>query len=403
MMSSRGLAWSILFLAACGGGSKKPKKPEPKEEKVEAPPPETDASRESKRKSAIEAITPPGTNCLPKEIHDENGPQLEIGIVGNDAILCAVDRDPSRALGDIGCWKVDIKGMTANSVPLIYQDPAPQPGHDLPAMTFHGCARGFCSPGKTATGLVHLSWSFDGKKVAMLSGTDVHLFDAESKQHLSTFGIAGDKGVTGTPTAIHFVADSVIVEGGDDPGAWVFKADGTVTGQIMAMGGKEEKPLSLKKGALSVLDDKKVGLADHGMTTFTTYEVETGRRSKAIRKPTKAPCKPAEIEAYWNDGDKVTDKCRDALDKGNEKQWVGATALQGSKSLVFVTKGDKLGSLSIVDPKTLEVKKSVKMEVCGGGADGGGAAAAPAEKEDAPKSRGAQKKDKGGDPQDGGE
>lgn len=400
-MSSRGLAWSILFVAACGGGSKKPKTPEPKQDKVEAPPPETEATRESKRKAAIDAITPPGTNCLPKQIHDDNGLALEIAGVGTDALLCAVDHDPSRLLGDVGCWKVDIKNMTASTVPLVYQDPAPQPGHDVPALVHGGCARGFCSPGKTASGTVHLSWSSDGKKVAMLAGTDVHLFDAESKQHLSTFSIAGDKGVTGTPTAVHFVADSIIVEGGDDPGAWVWKADGTATGQIMAMGGKEEKPLSLKKGALSVLDDKRIGLADHGMTTFTTYEIETGARHKAVRKPTKAPCKPAEIEAYWNDGDKVTDKCRDALDKADNKQWVGATALKGSKSLVFVLKGDKLGSLAIVDPNSLDVKKTLKMEVCGGDA-AGGEASAP-QKEEAPKSRAPQRKEKGGDPQDGGE
>ena len=96
----------------------------------------------------------------------------------------------------------------------------------------------------------------------MLVGTDVHLFDAGTKQHVSTFGIAGDKGVTGTATALHFVADSVIIEGGDDaaPGAWVFKLDGSATGQMMALGGKDEKPLSLRKGSFSVLDPMKVAM-----------------------------------------------------------------------------------------------------------------------------------------------
>jgi hypothetical protein len=279
---------------------------------------------------------------------------------------------------------------------------------------------GYCTPGKNSTALVaHLSWSSDGKKVAMLSGTDIHLFDAASKQHLSTFGIGGDKGVTGTATAIHFVDDSIVVEGGDDnaAGAWVFKADGNPTGPIMALGGKDEKPVNLRKGGFSVLDPKKVGLADHGMSTFTVYEIDSGKRSKAIRKPAKLACKPAEIEAYWADGDKVTDKCKDGLAK-DSSPWVGATAVLGSKSLVFVLKGDRLGELAIVDPKTLnETKKALKMSWCGGESAASETGPTPkgsskamkkeAEKADddkaapPPGSRGAVKK--GGDPQDGGE
>jgi hypothetical protein len=316
--------------------------------------------------------------------------------------------------------------MGNGAVPLVYQDAAPQPGHDVIAKIVDGCARGYCSPGKNASAPVaHLSWNGDGSKVAMLVGTDVHLFDAASKKHLSTFGVAGDKGVTGTPTAVHFVADSIVVEGGEDsaPGAWVFKTDGTATGPIMALGGKDEKQISLRHGSFSVLDPQKVALADHGMDTFTVYEIETGKRTKAVRKPAKLACKPAELDAYWADGDKVTDKCKDSIAKALGA-WVGATAVMGSKSLLFVLKGDRLGELAIVDPKTLaETKKALKMPWCGAEGGGGEGAAsekksvsapapaaraekkAAADKEDeaapAPKSRAPVKK--GGDPEDGGE
>jgi hypothetical protein len=83
---------------------------------------------------------------------------------------------------------------------------------------------------------------------------------------------------------------------------------------------------------------------------------------------------------------------------------------------VFVLKGDRLGELAIVDPKSLvETKKALKMAWCGGGeaaAESPPAAksssrakkaekADEAEKAPAPGSRGPVKK--GGDPQDGGE
>jgi hypothetical protein len=414
--SQLGLVLSCA-LVACGGGNKKPKPVVVEKPVVEKPPAETAASREAKRKAAALAIVPEGSNCLPTALKEPGAPQLELGAVGADAVLCAVDTDPTRLLGDIGCWKVDLKNMGNGTVPLVYQAATPQPGHSINAKIVDGCAAGFCTPGKNASAATAaLSWSTDGKRVAMLVGTDVHLFDADTKQHASTFGVAGDKGVTGTPTAIHFIGDALVVEGGDDgTGAWVFKSDGSATGQIMALGGKDEKALSSKKGSFSVLDPTKVAIADHGMETFTEYEIATGKRTKSVRKPPKLPCKPAEIEAYWADGDKVTDKCKDAIAKA-DGPWIGATAVMGSKSLLFVMKGDRFGELAIVDPKTLvETKKALKMPWCG---EASADAAAPEEKKSAKastkddmggategkaksSSRGAVKK--GGDPEDGGD
>jgi hypothetical protein len=426
MVSQRALA-CVLVLAACGGGEKKVKQPKPEKEVVTKPKVETEADREAKRKAAREAIVPEGSNCLPAALKEPGAPALELAGVGPDAVLCAVDTDASRALGPVGCWKVDLKNMGNGSVPLIAQEAAPQPGHDVVAQIHDGCAMGFCSPGKNAAGpTAHLSWNADGKQVAMLVGTDVHLFDAATKKHVSTFGVTGDKGVTGTPTALHFVGDSVVVEGGDDaPGAWVFKTDGNPTGPIMALGGKDEKQINLKHGSFSVLDANKVALADHGMDTFTVYEIGSGKRTKAVHKPAKLACKPAEIEAYWADGDKVSDKCKDSIAKAIGP-WVGATAVLGAHSLLFVMKGDRFGELAIVDPKTLaESKKALKMPWCGGGGDtasasGGGEApkavkqekkAAKAaddddEKDDkaaAPKGSSRSPVKKGGDPEDGGE
>ena len=414
MVSHRSLAASLIFLAACGGGDKKVKKPKPKEEAMQPLPEETEASREMKQKTARLAIVPEGSNCLPTALKQEGALKLELASVGADAVLCAIDADGIRLLGPVGCWKVDLKNMGEGSVPLLYQEPVPQPGHSISAKLHDGCAMGLCSPGKNAAGAARLSWNADSSKVAMLAGTDVHIFDGASKKHLSTFGIGGDKGVSGEASAIHFVGDSIVIEGGNDGNAWVFKADGTATGVINTLGGKDEKPVSMKKGSFSVLDGGKVGLADHGMDTFTVYEIETGKRTKAVRKPAKLACKPAEIDAYWTDGDKVTDKCKDGIAKATGP-WIGATAVMGKKNLLFALEGERLGELAVVDPRTLiETKKALKMPWCGGQAGGEahrGAAPAPPRKaakddsDEAPVPRASSRAPvkKGGDPEDGGD
>ncbi|CAN5409105.1 hypothetical protein BH11MYX1_BH11MYX1_45220 [soil metagenome] len=419
MMSHRSLAASLIFLAACGGGDKKVKTPKPKEDSIQLPPEETEASRELKRKTARLAIVPEGANCLPAALKEPGAPRLELAGVGADAVLCAVDVDGTRLLGPVGCWKVDLESKTDGKVPLVYRAPAPAPGHSISTKLHDGCGWGFCSPGKNASGVVEMSWNADGSKVAMLAGTDVHIFDVASKKHLSTFGIAGDKGVSGQASAIHFVGDSIVIEGGSDDNAWVWKADGTATGVINALGGKDEKPIAMKKGSFSVLDATKIGLADHGMDTFTVYELESGKRSKAVRKPAKLACKPAELEAYWADGDKVTDKCKEGIAK-TSGPWIGATGVLGAKNLLFVMQGERLGELAIVDPRTLaETKKALKMPWCGAEAGEGARAPSPSAGAPATTRKAAEKSNsneaapskassrapvkKGGDPEDGGE
>ncbi len=109
------------------------------------------------------------------------------------------------------------------------------------------------------------------------------------------------------------------------------------------------------------------------METLTTYEVATGKRTKAVRKALKVACKPAEIDTFWKGGDKVTDKCRDSLDKSSTVL-VGAGVVMGESNLLVVLHGDRLGELAILDPKSLtESKKSFHLPWC----DASGSDAAP--------------------------
>ena len=377
----RGVVPSLLVLAACGGGKQKKvaAKPDlkPAVDKKPAQPAETEADRERKRHDTAAALIPPGT-CLPVALKDPGAPRLELAAVNGDAVLCALDTDKSRLLGSVACWKVDLKAHT-----LATQDAIPLPGRGIDVLLDDHCARGFCLPKDAklpADRMAHMAWNFDSTKVAVLTGDDVHMFDGGTKDHVSMFSIRGDKGVTNDPFALHFVGDVVLVEGSDAAagGVWVFKPDGTQVGPITPLGAKEtDKPVSTHGGSFSILDKNRVALSEQGFSQMTVYEVDTGKRTKAVRKALKTPCKPNEIDTFWKGGDKVTDKCRDALEK-EVTPWIGADAIAGKSNLLVVMRGERVGELAVVDPKTLieDKAKLIKLPWCE--AAGGSPAAAPA-------------------------
>jgi len=361
-----------ISLLACGGGGKKPvKKPKPKPDVEEQAKPETEEDRAKKRHDLAVKIIPEGSSCLPTSLKEEGAPRLELAANGTDAILCAIDEDKERLLGPVGCWKVNLATGA-----LTYKDSDLLPSRGVAVMLDDRCARGYCLPkdakvaGKTAL----MAKNADGSKVAVLVGDDVHLFNAGSKEHESTFSIRGEKGVTNDPVAVHFVGDHIVVEGAEQgpySAVWVFKSDGTQVGPVTNLGGgKDEKPISTYKGSVSILDKNRIGVSEHGMETLTTYQVDNGARAKLVRKlKTKPACKAAELDAYWHDGDKVTDKCKDSIEK-IDGHLMGATAVAGAKSLLVLLRGSRLGELGVLDAKSLEEKKVIKLPWCSG--DGGG-------------------------------
>jgi hypothetical protein len=370
------LVGCMSFAFACGGGGGKKHVKKPKadtEDAAEAAKPETEEDRAAKRASEAHKIVPEGSSCLPTSLKEEVAPRLELGARGTDALVCAIDAKPNRLLGPVGCWKVNLV-----SGALTYADLGPLPGRGFAVKLDDRCARGYCLPkeAKVSGDVAHMAWDLDGKTVAVLVGDDVHLFDAESKDHQSSFSIRGDKGVTSNPTNLHFVGEHVVVEAADDganANVWLFKTDGTQVGQVMALGGKEEKPVSSYKGSVSILDKGRIGVSEHGMETMTTYVLEDGKRAKIVRGGKKPACKPAELDAYWHDGDKVSDKCKGSLEAVSG-HLIGATAVAGAKNFLVLYRGDRLGELGVLDAKSLvEAKPSLKMPWCTEGGEGGGA------------------------------
>jgi len=373
---------SVVLLVACGGGDKKvAKKPVADKEPKVAPKKETEEDRENKRLRAAHEIVPEGSTCLPLALKEAGAPRLEVAAINSELVVCAIDLDPDRLLGPVACWKVDLK---ASPIGLASIPAAPIPGRGLSVKLDERCARGYCLPKDAklpGDRIVHMTWHSDGAKVAVVVGDDLHLYDAASKAHEKGFTIRGDKGVVGSPTAVHWVGDVLYVEGGDDASSsvWAFKQDGTPIGAIEAIGGT--KPASTRGGSFSLLDKTRVAVAEQGFTTMTIYEGDTGKRSKLVRKLTKPPCKAEELTAYWAGNTGVGDKCKAHMTKTFD-HLVGATAVAGSKSLVVALRGSRLGELGLVDPKSLAEKSALQLPWCA--AEGGGDDAAASDKDSKP-------------------
>lgn len=362
-----------FVLTSCGGGGKKvPQDPIDLKDDDKAPPaaPETEEDREKKRQAAARKLVPEGTSCLPLALKGDSAPRLEIATINSEAVVCAVDGERERLLGTVACWQIDVK-----TGDLTYQKPAPIPGRGFSAKIDDRCARGYCLPkdAKSDAAVAHLAWSLDGAKVAVNVGDEIHLFDASSKARENSFSIRGDKGVTGDPLRLYWVGDSIFVEAADGASTpvWVFKAaDGAQMGPLEGIG-KGAKPLSTRGGSFMILDPGRVAVSEQGFSTVVTYEVASGKRAKFVRKLPKTPCKADETDAFWSDNpDKVPAKCKDHMAK-HFGHLIGADAFAGTKNMLVLLRGERLGDLAVMNPKTLEESAAIRMPWCEEGGNGG--------------------------------
>lgn len=354
-----------VALLACGGGKKEVEEPKPDDTAaVKAPPPkaETEEDRERKRHAEAVQIIPDGASCLPGDLRKPNAPRLELAAIGSDAVVCAIDQDRTRLLGPVGCWSIAIRGDHPGA--LTYQPAAPLPGRGLAVILDDRCARGYCLPkdAKVPPDPVALiTWNLDNSKVAVLAAGQVHIYDAATKAHETSFEA---KGVQGDPVAIYWNGEALFVEASDGTTAavWGFKNDGTATGALEPISGKG--PLSTKGGSFILLDKTRVAVAEQGMTTLTIFETDTGKRSKLVRKVPASTCKKDELDALWKDANAAASpKCKDSFAKAYS-HLVGVDLVAGTKNFLGLLHGPRLGELVVIDSKTLAEKSSIKMQWC---------------------------------------
>jgi hypothetical protein len=348
-----------MALPSCGGDSKKKvtKKPVVTQKEPE-PPPETAEDRAAKREAALDKIVPKDSTCLPLALKESDAPVLELAAVGSDAVVCANDRDRERAWGTVGCWTI---ALASGELAFRSREPVNSRGV---AMKLDGkCALELCLPKDSTVPedrRALITANGDGSKHAMLVGEDMHIYDGD-KAHEAAWSIRQDNGITGDPLRIDWVGDHIFIEGED--GVWIYKAaDGAPVGAIEPIGSKDHKPISPKHGSFVVLDKQRVAIAEQGYSLVTTYEADTGKRAKLVRKINKGPCKDADAQAYFK-GDEVPEKCKAHMQK-TYSHLQGADAVAGSKNLLVLLRGPRLGELAVLDAKSLSEKKTIKLPWC---------------------------------------
>lgn len=384
-----------IAVLACGGGGKPPAKPTPEPPVVDVkkppPAPETEEDREKRRHGDALAIIPKDSTCLPPALKNTNALRLELAAIDKAAVVCAIDQDRTRLLGAVGCWTVQLLG--AHTGELTYQSPAPLPGRGLTVMLDDRCARGFCLPKDAEVPqdpVAMMAWNLDGSKVAVLVGDTMHIYDAASRAHEASFSIRGDKGVASEPTAIHWNGAAIFVQATDGTSApvYVFKQDGAPMGALEALGGgKDRAALSTRHGSFVLLNETRVGISEQGFSSLTTYEIDTGKRAKLVRKVPPSPCKKDELEALWRDpAAAASTRCKDYVSR-NYAHLMGADMVAGSKNFLALLRGPRLGELAVIDSKTLAELKTIKMPWCDAGGSADKASSAEQAPEAAPAAR----------------
>jgi hypothetical protein len=377
MLRSNRFAWVLALvvgssLVACGGDSSKkdPKKPAAtkttKKKKVITVKKETEEDRAGKREAAAEELAASGSTCLPTSLKDPSSKlTLELGAVGSEAIVCAMDTDSERLLGAAGCWTINL-----SSSGLVFRDRNAIPGRGYHAAVHGGCVRGYCLPKDQEAGdKAMIAWSLDGKQAAVLAGEQVHLFDAESKELSKSValrdGAHGDKALPGEATGLWFVGDTLFLQGGEAGKAsiWMYKADGSAAGPLLGLG-KGNPPVEMSHGSFSVLDKDRVAVAERGFSTLTIFEVETGKRSKLVRKVSAGPCRSAQVESFFSaEPGEIPAKCLTHLKK-TYAHFMGTTMVAGSKNFLGALSGDRVGELAVIDSKNLSEKRSINLPWC---------------------------------------
>jgi hypothetical protein len=223
-------------------------------------------------------------------------------------------------------------------------------------------------------------WNLEGTKVAVLVGDHIYIFDAQTKAHESSFSIRGNRGVPSNATLtirIDWNGEEIFVEAilathnSISYPIWVFKPDGTALGPLEALGGNDKAPLSTENGSFLLLDANRVAISEQGMSTLTIYEIETGKRSKLVRK-VPAPggaCTKDELDAFWR-GANISATCKDFFDK-NYAHLIYADAVAGTKNLLVLLRGPRLGEVAVLDASTLDERKVIKMPWCEAAPGGG--------------------------------
>jgi hypothetical protein len=309
--------------------------------------------------------------CLPASLFSQSeasdAPTLDLGFVEKAPTLCA-SNDRQQA-GLLGCWTIDPATGAMSSSPAAFL-----PGHSQIAKTdANGCIEGSCVPEASADELLAWVVSTSGERAAILRENTVYVFDVKTKTRTGAIPLFGNgvpdaTSVGNQPIRIFYIGDTLYVVGADAGpyiAVWSFKDDGRRTGLITTTGKAGDPGYSVYNGAVNIVDETHIALADAGLRTMLVLSAIDGKREVRTRPVSLAPCTRQETEnVYLGDFDALSKRCRKTVAETFEPYIDLVPIRLPSGDFLAALSGKGRGSLAILDGKTLAEKRRFRLPRC---------------------------------------
>jgi hypothetical protein len=288
--------------------------------------------------------------CLPVGLRAPGAPRLALGQLDRAAVLCAVpDRGAPSA-----CWKVELADGFSPAGALTPRRAAPLPGQALTARPGDAVLAPYpyASAGDAP---VQLAFSDDGEALAIRSGDRIRTYDASSPRPLHEIALAHEPGLAWG--ALHWIGHTIFVEGTRDGalGVWAFDARDEGAEILAPATTGRWHPAGSTFVALDLL---RVGIAAPGLASLTVYDLtalhSTARPPARDRSGALAPIVTGTV---------VRRACP-APPCDDDPSYTGADLVAGTRSLVALLRGPRLGEIAVLDPATLAERRTIQLPWC---------------------------------------
>lgn len=315
------------------------------------------------------------SKCLPRSVFPKNPEEaitFKLGFARGAPTLCVPSNADRTAYER--CWTVNAKSgvLSASAATrLMGRSTAATTGPD-------GCVENYCpvpKPGADQKAL--FAMSTDDTHAVILVDRTLHVFDARTRAQTAVIPISDEKAASDTnignePIEILYLGHTLYVAGSDAGpfiGVWLYKDDGKRLGRATdpQKAGQEDATFSVYAGAANIIDDKHVALANAGLRTVQIFD-ETGKKVQELKRPVAiAPCTAEDmINVDIADVDQLPRSCRLHVRKTFEPYFDVEPVRLPTGDMLIALSGKYLGSLAILDGKTLMEKKRLTLERCGG-------------------------------------
>lgn len=248
-------------------------------------------------------IASAGTDCLPKSEPD-SAVDYHLARAGGQLSVCATSFDK----GLVACRNIDATGkLSARAL-----EPQVGVGLSVEGNSYQGLSwpKNLGDPAEVGTN-AYVAFHADKKRVAVLHGDAISIFDVASKKQIKSFplrkdgnGTVRDNEISNTPAGVWFVGESVFVLGVDaGPAAAIFP---------YSLDGKPSRSYwGMYHGDATVSDDRLI-IAEDAATKVTVLDGKSPKGKTLVRALPKGGCK---IDQWADEEELPSDKCGEFIKK----------------------------------------------------------------------------------------